>query len=66
MTEKKSFGLAFVIWLFTGGLGGHRVYIQEKPSVLLWYWIVAFVTLGIFPIIDAFRLKSMIMEVNDK
>lgn len=64
MTEQKSFGIAILVWWFTGAIGGHRVYIQEKFSVLLWYWLLAIVTLGIFPLVDAFRIKKMIMEVN--
>lgn len=59
-TERKSFGVALILWLFLGGLGIHRVYIQEKVSVILWYWILVVCTLGIFVLIDAFRLKGLI------
>ena len=64
MTERKSFGLALLIWFFLGGIGGHRIYIQEKVSVILWYWLVTIVTLGIFPIVDAFRLKTLIIQAH--
>ncbi|MFC7371106.1 NINE protein [Fictibacillus iocasae] len=60
MTERKSFGLALIIWFFFGGFGGHRIYVQEKASVILWYWLAAIFTLSIICWIDLFRLKSMI------
>ena len=62
MTEKKSFGVALLVWFFLGGLGGHRIYIKEKVSVLLWYWLVTVCSLGIFPIVDLFLIKGMIEE----
>ena len=64
-TGKKSFGTAFALWFFTGGIGGHRVYVNEKVSVLLWYWLAAICTLGILPLVDAFKLKGQILEVNE-
>lgn len=60
LTEKKSFGVALVLWLFFGGLGAHRVYINEKVSVLLWYWLACICTLSIIAWVDLFRLKGMI------
>lgn len=65
VTEKKSFGIAILIWLFFGGIGGHRVYITEKASTLLWYWLVTIITLGIFPLVDVFFIKSKIMLQNN-
>ena len=65
MTEKKSYGLALIFWWFTGGLGGHRIYIQEKMSIVLWYWLVSLCTLGIFPIIDLFRIKTLIKNTKN-
>jgi len=59
-TEQKSFGMAFVLWLFLGGLGAHRIYITEKVHYLFWYWLLCICTFGIIVIIDVFRLKRMI------
>ena len=64
VSEKKSFGLALLIWFFLGGIGGHRIYIQEKVSVILWYWLVSICTLGIFPLIDLFLIKGLIDKSN--
>jgi len=66
MKTGKSFGLALILWLFGGMIGLHRIYIQEKVSVIIWYWFVAFITFGLFPIIDLFRLKSLIEMANLK
>lgn len=63
-TEKKSFGLALLIWFFLGGIGGHRIYVKEKVSVILWYWLAAICTLGILPLVDVFLLKGWIQEAN--
>ena len=38
---------------------------NEKVSVLLWYWLAAICTLGILPLVDAFKLKGQILEVNE-
>lgn len=64
MTEKKSFGIALLLWFFIGGIGGHRIYIQEKMTILLWYWLVTIITLGIFPIVDVFLMKNQIIKAN--
>ena len=66
LTEKKSFGLALIIWFFLGGIGGHRIYIKEKISIVLYYWFFAIITLGILPIVDLFLIKGMIEESNGK
>lgn len=66
VTEKKSFGVALLIWFFFGGLGGHRIYIKEQASVIFWYWLVAVCTLSIFVWIDLFRLKGMIENQYEK
>lgn len=58
--EKKSFGVAFVLWLFLGGLGAHRIYIKESAVTFLWYWLATICTLGIIVIVDLFLLKGMI------
>ena len=64
VSEKKSFGLALLIWFFLGGIGGHRIYIQEKVSVILWYWLVTLFTFGLFPLIDLFLIKGLIDKAN--
>ena len=64
MTEKKSFGVAILIWLFLAGLGGHRIYIKERMSILFYYWLITCITFGIAPLVDLFLIKGMIKKVN--
>lgn len=66
MIKKKSFGVALLLWFFTGGVGGHRIYIREKISILFYYWLLAVATIGILPLIDLFRLKRMIEQEREK
>lgn len=78
-SNKKSVGLAFVFWLFTGGVGGHRFYLgrtgsavgQLVLSVLGWLTLVAGIglvflgALGIWLLVDVFLLSGMVREHND-
>lgn len=66
MAENKSFGLSLVIWFFTGGIGGHRIYVNETVSVLFYYWIGTLLTFGLLPLIDLFLIKGMIRKANLK
>lgn len=65
MTEKKSFGLALLAWVFFGGIGGHRIYVKEKMHYIAWYWILTVCTLGIIPIVDLFLIKGIVQEANN-
>lgn len=62
--EKKRFDVALLLWLFTAGIGGHKIYIESKFHYILWYWLFSLCTFGIGPIIGAFRMKNRIIEVN--
>lgn len=76
---KKSVGLAFVFWLFTGGVGGHRFYLgstgpavfQLILAVLGWTLLIAGVglfflgVLGIWLLIDVFLLSGMVQRHNN-
>lgn len=58
--KKKSFGVALLWWFLGGAIGAHRVYITGSAAPLLWYWVVALGTFGVWPIIDLFRMNTMI------
>lgn len=78
--EKKSTGVAYLIWFFLGGLGGHRFYLGRTSSgvVMLVLWLVGVATaiiavgffllipLGIWVVVDAFLIPGMIERVNDE
>ena len=75
---KKSAGLAFVLWFFTGGLGGHRFYLgrtgsavaQLIMSILGWLTVWVFIgiflliPLGIWLLVDLFLISGMVQEHN--
>lgn len=63
-TEKKSFGIALILWFVLGVFGAHRVYVKENVVTLLYYWLLTIFTFGILPIVDLFLIKSMVMEAN--
>lgn len=66
VTEKKSFGIALLLWFFLWFVGGHRVYIKEKVSIIFYYWALIMVTFGIILIVDLFKMKRMIEEANEQ
>lgn len=64
VTEKKSFGIALLLWFVLGGFGAHRVYVKENVVTLIYYWFLTLITFGILPIVDLFLIKGMVMEAN--
>lgn len=65
MTEKKSFGLALLLWFFLGSIGAHRMYAKESAVTLLWYWLAFICTLSIIFWVDLFLLKKWCMNANN-
>ncbi len=78
-SSKKSAGLAFVLWFFTGGLGGHRFYLgrtgsavaQLILSILGWVTILVaglglifLLPLGIWLLVDLFLISGMVQAHN--
>ncbi|HDH4869698.1 TPA: TM2 domain-containing protein [Staphylococcus aureus] len=62
--RKKSKGAAFALWLFTGGLGGHRYYMGDFG-----YAIAMTLTLGgcgFWALIDGFLISGRINQINDE
>lgn len=78
--EAKSTGAAYLIWLFLGGLGGHRFYLGRPGSgaAMLALTIVGLITTvigvgfvlliisGIWALIDAFLIPGMIQTQKDE
>lgn len=78
--EVKTSGVAYILWLFLGGLGAHRFYIGRPGSGLA---ILALMVLGvtltpspvgslflvigvIWVIVDLFLIPGMIQAQNDE
>ncbi|WP_028399364.1 NINE protein [Ectobacillus panaciterrae] len=59
-TKRKSFGFALLIWLFLGGIGGHRIYMKQEINTILWYWLACFLTFGLIWAADLLFLYKWI------
>ena len=77
--ESKSTGAAYLLWLFLGGVGGHRFYLGKIKSGLLMLaifclgWLTLFIgvgafllaIVGIWALIDAFLIPGMIQQQKE-
>ena len=76
---KKSAVVAYLLWFFTGGIGGHRFYAGRTGSavaqlvlaILGWttVWMLGFgllflIPLGVWVLIDVFLLGGIISQYN--
>jgi len=78
--ESKSTGAAYLIWLFVGGLGGHRFYLGRPGSgaailgltvigaltSVLGIGVVLLIVSGIWVLVDAFLIPGMIQKNKDE
>lgn len=76
--QKKSVGVAFVLWFFVGMLGAHRFYVGYKPTAFgqLAFTIIGLLTMvfgvgfmilgavGIWVLVDAFLLPGYVKDFN--
>ncbi len=78
-SQKKSAGIAYVLWFFAGGFGGHRFYLGRTGSavgqlvlaLLGWpllfaagFGLVLLAPLGVWLIVDLFLIPGIISEHN--
>ena len=78
--NKKSVGVAYVLWFFFGGLGGHRFYLKQTgtaiamlliclvsiPLSFLLIGYVGFLIVGIWALVDAFLIPGMARDYNNR
>ncbi|MFN3537457.1 MAG: NINE protein [Brevundimonas sp.] len=78
-SNKKSTGLAYLLWFLTGGLGGHRFYtgrtgsavVQLILSILGWLtiWVgvglIFLLPLGVWLLVDVFLVGGWVQQHND-
>lgn len=62
--NQKSSGISWILWLFTGGLGGHRFYLGKIGTGVAMLFTLG--GLGIWAFIDLFLLSGMIRDTNNK
>jgi TM2 domain-containing membrane protein YozV len=79
-SSKKSTGIAYLLWFFTGGVGGHRFYMGRTQSAVIqlvlailgwstiWFGLgfIFLAPLGVWVLIDAFMIPGWIAEHNNK
>ncbi|RNA70477.1 TM2 domain-containing protein [Alteribacter keqinensis] len=62
--KQKSKLIMYLLWWFTGVLGGHRFYLGDVGygvALLLFGWL----TLFIWPLIDVFFIGKRLEQMND-
>src|SRR5688572_24032587 len=80
--NKKSVGVAYLLWFFFGGFGGHRFYAGRTQSAaiqlgsLVMIYVLALtvspaffmlgIATGIWMLADAFLIPGMIREHNNE
>ncbi|HJS09946.1 TM2 domain-containing protein [Sphingopyxis sp.] len=73
--NRKSAGVAYLLWFFVGGFGAHRFYLGRTGTaiaqlmLLLLGWLPLFtgwIALGIWLIVDLFLVSQMVTEENMK
>lgn len=76
--SKKSTGTTYLLWFFTGGVGGHRFYLGRTGSAVgqlimsifgwltVWFGLglLLLIPLGIWLIIDLFNIGGMVETYN--
>jgi TM2 domain-containing membrane protein YozV len=62
--KKKSGGVAWLLWVFTGGIGGHRFYLGKIGTGVAMLFTLG--GLGIWTLVDLFLVSGMIREANDR
>ena len=77
--NKKSVGVAYVLWFFFGSLGGHRFYLKQTGTAIAMLLIFlisiplsfafvgffGFAVVGIWALVDAFLIPGMTRSYNN-
>lgn len=61
-TQYKSAGAAYLLWFFTGAVGGHRFYLRSKGVALGMLFTLG--GLGFWAFFDAFTIGGQLSRVN--
>lgn len=62
-SAKKSQVVAWVLWIFLGGIGGHRYYLGDIGYAIA-MTLLGWATFGIWWIVDAFFINRRIRKKN--
>jgi len=78
--NKRSVGIAYVLWFFFGMLGGHRFYLKQTgtaiamlivtllsiPLSFVAIGLLSFAVIWIWVIVDAFLIPGMARDYNNQ
>ncbi|MCA1032052.1 TM2 domain-containing protein [Bacillus timonensis] len=62
--KQKSSGTTWLLWIFTGGLGGHRFYLGKTGTAVA--MLLTLGGLGIWAFIDLFLINGMVKDTNER
>ncbi len=62
--RQKSPTVAWLLWFFLGGIGGHRYYLGRIGTAILMTLTIG--CIGIWTLIDLFFISKMIRKANEK
>lgn len=62
-SAKKSQAVTWVLWVFTGGIGGHRYYLGDIGYAIA-MTLLNWMTFGIWALIDAFFINQRLRLKN--
>ena len=62
--KKKSTVVAWLLWLFFGGIGGHRYYLGNYGTAILMTLTLG--CLGVWTFIDLFLMNGMLTKKNSR
>ena len=68
--QKKSMGVAYLLWFFLGLLGIHRFYLGQKGTaiaqLILTITVIGIIVSSIWALVDAFLIPGMLRKKNDE
>lgn len=67
---QKSTGVAYLLWFFVGGFGGHRFYLGKTGTavaqliitVVGLFTLIPLIITGIWVLVDAFLIPAIVRE----
>lgn len=62
--KQKSKGIAYLLWFFLGGIGGHRYYAGDIGMGIAMTLTLG--GLGVWALIDAFLIGNRIEQINNE
>jgi len=71
---QKSTGVAYLLWFFLGGFGGHRFYLGKTGTAVTQliitivgvFTLIPFIVKGIWLLVDLFLIPGIIREHSEK